>query len=214
MKDTIFLILCETIIKTWYIWVSIIVISLLRLFAPFIKGVVGEQAVRTRLLSLNQKKYSVVHDVIIADKDQLTQIDHIVVGRSGVYVIETKNYKGMITGSETAANWTQHLGKKRVSFYNPIKQNYGHIMALSSALCLPISIFTSLIAFSPEAKVKVEAKTPVLYYSVLADAIQRAQIEVFTTDEMDRITKEIVEIKKKNKKLRNAHIKQVKKQKI
>ena len=87
-------------------------------------------------------------------------------------------------------------------------------MALSSALRLPISTFTSLIAFNPEAKVKVEAKTQVLYYSALTDTIQRAQIEVLTPEEKDRISKEIAAIIQKNKKLRNDHIKQVRKLKI
>ncbi len=61
---------------------------------------------------------------------------------------------------------------------------------------------------------KVEAKTQVLYYSALTDTIQRAQIEVLTPEEKDRISKEIAAIKQKNKKLRNDHIKQVRKLKI
>jgi hypothetical protein len=51
--------------------------------------------------------------------DGTTQIDHILVSRFGVFVIETKDYKGWIFADATRANWTQVLFKVKFKFQNP-----------------------------------------------------------------------------------------------
>jgi len=53
-----------------------------------------------------------------------------VVSNYGIFVIETKNYKGWIIGNEFDDYWTQVIFKRKEKLYNPIKQNYGHIQAL------------------------------------------------------------------------------------
>lgn len=75
---------------------------LLRLFEPRIKGYLGEAAVASRLGKLPQEHYRVFNDIMLQTKRGTTQIDHIVVSIYGIFVIETKNYKGWITGSEFA----------------------------------------------------------------------------------------------------------------
>ena len=199
------------ILQTWYIWALIICFAILKLFVPIIKGALGEFTVRIALRALNPKEYTVIHDVIVEANERLTQIDHIVVAKTGIYVIETKNYKGLITGYENAATWTQHLHKKKINFHNPIRQNYGHIKSLSTVLNLPESKFISIIAFDPDATVKVQTSTPVLYYSMLAKSISGSTSEILTQEEKDQIETKIIDIKQSNKKLRKKHIEQIKK---
>lgn len=62
----------------------------------------------------------------------LTQIDHILICRYGVYIIETKSHNGHITVRER--NWTQEYKGKNVSFHNPVKQNRIHLKALKRVL--------------------------------------------------------------------------------
>ena len=45
-----------------------------------------------------------------------TQIDHIVVSLYGIFVIETKNYKGWITGSPYASNGQKICMVKNINF--------------------------------------------------------------------------------------------------
>jgi hypothetical protein len=66
--------------------------------------------------------------------NKTTQIDHIVVSNYGIFVIETKNYKGWIMGNEYDEYWRQVIYKRKEKLYNPIKQNYGHILALKGVL--------------------------------------------------------------------------------
>lgn len=69
-----------------------------------------------------------------------TEIDNILIFRSGIYVIECKDYSGWIFGSSSNEYWTQTLSYgyqgahiKR-QFYNPIHQNQSHIACIRQKL--------------------------------------------------------------------------------
>ncbi|WP_198166077.1 nuclease-related domain-containing protein [Sporosarcina ureae] len=101
------------------------------------RGAVGERTVRKRLEKLGEE-YRAYHDHYVEDAQYgFTQIDHVVNSKYGLHVIETKHYKGWIFGSENQKYWTQIIFKNKQKFYNPIRQNYGHIKALKSRLDLP-----------------------------------------------------------------------------
>ena len=53
------------------------------------------------------------------------EIDHIVVTRSGVCVVEVKSHNGMIRCPDEKY-WWQTYNDKKISFYNPIRQNKTH----------------------------------------------------------------------------------------
>ena len=98
-----------------------------------VKGKIGEAKV-SRVLKSIQKKYGgyIINDVIIPDisnPDNTSQLDHVYISTHGVYVIETKNYAGMIFGKEESDKWTQTLayGKTKIVFIiqlNKIKHMY------------------------------------------------------------------------------------------
>ena len=72
---------------------------------------------------------------MIPSRNKTTQIDHIVISRFGIFVIETKNYKGVIYGQERDTIWTQYFNTNcKYQFLNPLHQNYGHVMALKALL--------------------------------------------------------------------------------
>ena len=107
----------------------------LKLYAPKIKGWIGEQKIRDILSSLNKQAYTCFHDVLLPAQEDTTQIDHIVIVGDTCFVIETKAFAGWIFGTEKAKTWTQSLNKRsRFSFQNPIRQNYKHIKAIEPYL--------------------------------------------------------------------------------
>lgn len=90
-----------------------------------------------------------------------TQIDHIIVSQYGIFVIETKNYQGWIFGNEKQEKWTQVVrGGKKFQFYNPIRQNYGHIKTLSDLLQLDLAYFHSIIWFASNSELKTKDELP------------------------------------------------------
>ena len=79
------------------------------------RGAKGEKIVAKKLKKL-PKKYTAIRDVKIPNLGG--DIDHVVVGPTGVYVIETKNYKPTYIPDEDC--WYHTSG--RVSPQNPAKQ--------------------------------------------------------------------------------------------
>ena len=101
--------------------------------------------------------YHLLNHVTLQLKDGTTQIDHILVSRFGVFVIETKNYKGWIFGDARQAKWTQVLFKYKFRFQNPIVQNFGHVRTVQDLLdFLPLDAVKSLVVFTGEAEFKTE----------------------------------------------------------
>jgi hypothetical protein len=78
----------------------------------------------------------------------------VFVSRFGIFVVETKNMKGWIFGSETQAQWTQKLYGKSFRFQNPLRQNYKHVKALQAMLDLPPEVFHSVVVFAGEGRLK------------------------------------------------------------
>ena len=112
--------------------------------------------------------------------DGTTQVDHILVSRYGVFVLETKHYKGWIFGDAGRSQWTQALYKKHYKFQNPIHQNRKHVSAVRKLLdFLPPDCIHSIVVFTGEAVFKTEQPQGVLTLEQLTP-----HLEAFTTDAM------------------------------
>lgn len=170
----------QTILILIFIFV---VIPLLRLFKPQIKGWFGEFMVNLLLTRrLDQNMYKIVRDVMLPADDATTQIDHVVVSRFGIFVIETKNYQGWIFGSENDAQWTQQIFKKKSRFQNPLRQNYKHTSTLADLTGIPHDYFKSVVVFGGDATFKTELPANVIHAGRLIDYI-RSQTNVIIKDE-------------------------------
>lgn len=131
---------------------------------PKNKGKRGEEEIFNILMQLPDE-YHLMNDVILQTNNGTTQIDHVVISRYGVFVIETKNYRGNIYGDDNRQNWKQNIVTKvtyakkwwktytyvtQNELYNPVKQSLGHSKAISRNLTkwphlkvIPIVVFTS-----------------------------------------------------------------------
>ena len=101
------------------------------------KGKFGELTVSAVVGKTEEDKQYVINDLILAGENgKSSQIDHVVINGGGIWVIETKNYSGRIYGEDHQQTWTQVLanGKSKNKFYNPVKQNYTHMLAVEKAL--------------------------------------------------------------------------------
>lgn len=128
------------------------------------KGEQGEKEIRRQLSRLDRSKYTIINDVRFMIKGKVSQIDHIIVSDYGLFVIETKNYKGIIYGDENSTYWKQVIYQYKNNFYNPIKQNLGHIYALNFVLRrLPTLNYFSFVVFTHRSQLKVKTMTPVVY---------------------------------------------------
>ncbi len=102
-----------------------------------ILGWLGEHWAKQELKKLPSDKYKVLNDVLLKNGERTCQIDHIVVSPYGIFVIETKQYNGRIYGGKYDKHWIRYGKRNQKMFYeNPIRQNYGHCMMVKELLNL------------------------------------------------------------------------------
>ncbi|MFD3218821.1 NERD domain-containing protein [Bacillus pacificus] len=187
---------------------------------PKWKGKAGEKLVKRILRKLDPESYYILHNVTVhTEYGETTQIDHIVIGETGVFVIETKNYEGWVYGNEKSARWTQGIFRKKSSFQNPFRQNYKHIKAIEWLMEQQLPCI-SIAAFHPKCSLKrvnVHSKDKhVLYYNDLKSCIESYTEVQLTKDEVQHIYQTISRVniidkdieKKRMKYLHNKFAKQ------
>ena len=152
------------------------------------KGQVGERKVRNKIetiISSNHEYYS-LHDLTLQTPDGTTQIDHVLISPNGIFVIETKNYKGWIFGSENQKQWTQTLYKKKYRFQNPLRQNYKHIKAVQNLLNVKMKSIISVVVFVGDSKFKTVMPYNVMELRDFLPFIRSHTEEIISSENVER----------------------------
>lgn len=189
----------------------LILIPILNIYKSKIKGLIGEKTVASILYLLDKSEYKIINNIVLKYGNYTTQIDHIVISDFGIFVIETKNYKGWILGYENSEYWTQVIFRRKEKFYNPIRQNLSHIRALKNCLCEFTNIeYKSIIAFSTNADIKVNTTTDVVYSNKLNPTIKKYSKINLTQKEKEEIFQKINEQNLYKTYDKKQHIKSIK----
>lgn len=195
----------------WALWIPIIGVIILLIYMPRIKGAIGEKSVALFLSNLDKSKYKLINNLMLQIGGKTTQIDHVVVSNYGIFVIESKNYKGWIIGNEYDDYWKQVIYKRKEKLYNPIRQNYGHIKVLQQVLSqYPQINFISIVAFTTRATLKVNTKTHVTYTLRLPKIIKQYTEERISDDIKEQIYAKLISLNVDSKENRAAHIHNIK----
>ncbi len=198
------------LLQIWWFFPFLLIVLFVK--SSFGKGLIGEMLLNLAIkIRLDKKKYQLLHDVTLPTEDGTTQIDHIIVSQYGVFVIETKNMKGWIFGSENQKFWTQNIYKKKHTFQNPLHQNYKHTKTLEKLLSIDSSKMFSIVVFVGDATFKTDMPDNVVYPRGLFRLIDSHQEILFTQREMWRIVEDIEDGRlSKGYKTHLEHVKNVK----
>lgn len=145
---------------------------------------------------------------------EMTELDLIYIDRTGVYVIESKNYSGWIFGNEAQQNWTQTMpNKKKFKFYNPIRQNATHIRALQHFLGLPNEALHSVIVFSERCQLKAIEVTSQNVHVLKREDVRRfinkqkqSAKQIFTQSEIETMYKKLLPQMQVSEAVKKQHI--------
>lgn len=93
----------------------------------------------TELLTQLPDNYTVFTDVKVEFEGKESQLDYVIVGHNGVFVLENKNWNGVVEGNDTEQKISQHKtgkngGKYTATHYNPARQVTTHVVRLSGYL--------------------------------------------------------------------------------
>ena len=98
------------------------------------KGVEGEYLIYKELAEYEKDGAKLLFNCYIPTRTHtMSEIDVLMLHRSGIYVFESKNYSGWIFGSEQDEDWTQSLlfrghEPQKKHFFNPFLQNKCNIL--------------------------------------------------------------------------------------
>ena len=117
------------------------------------------------LLSKLPKQYKILSDVHLVDGKKSSQIDFVIIGSNGIFIMESKHIKGIINGKEDD-NYLQKVkigrgGDKYFKrMYNPIKQISGHKIGMDVFLKKKGFRFRAfpILYFSNDCVVNVKSK--------------------------------------------------------
>ena len=168
-----------------------LIIGLLSLiFYKKIVGWFGEFWTKQALNKLPKDDYKVINNVFISSNIGTHQIDHVIVSKYGIFSIETKQYSGYIVGSKYDSNWIRYSGNKRYYYSNPIRQNYGHVKALSELLKIDETKIHNIVCIPSNARLKIEHDGELVRYDTIVSKILSYKKEVLSNiDELSNIIK-------------------------
>lgn len=196
------------------IFTIVLIVAICR--TRWFKGWFGEKFVSFWLRrSLNADDYQIHDDILLPTEDGTTQIDHIIISPFGIFVVETKNWKGWIFGSENQSQWTVQIYGHKNKTQNPLRQNYKHTRTLAEHTGLAKSKFHSLIVLVGECELKTEMPENVVDGAGSAVKFIRSKTEVLLTAEeiqetVDVITENRLVNSRKTRKQHVRHVEEIK----
>jgi hypothetical protein len=136
-----YLLCSEGELAHWYDAWPLIVLGLLTHYffgkaAKYRAGLQGEK-VSLKYAKKLPDNYFVFTNVTFRLSARRTEIDLVIVGQTGVFVLEVKNHCGHICGDADNDEWTQHLGRGGKCIrplYNPLRQAKRQAYNLAEAL--------------------------------------------------------------------------------
>lgn len=174
----------------WYL-IPIFIFAIIIKSAWF-KGVLGEWQVNLLIkFFLDKNEYHLIKNVTLPTDDGTTQIDHIIVSKYGIFVVETKNMKGWIFGSANQKQWTQQIFKHKSKFQNPLHQNYKHVKTLETCLKTQSDTIFSVIIFIGDSTFKTKMPDNVRFARGGIEYIKSKTDVVFNAEEVTNIIKQI-----------------------
>lgn len=178
------------------------------------KPVKKEMAMKHIMSNPNATYYEIVK--------KSSQIDHLIVSPYGIFVIETKNHKGWVFGSDYGSNvWTQVLngengsraygGHAHYTFFNPVTQNELHMQHLSQHLRLPRNFMTGMVVFTnPEAYLGNVNCNCCYTLDMFAEALFSYTNVLWNKKQTEQVIKAVESLNSNSYSLSKEHIKYVK----
>tara|TARA_Y100000782_G_C10083559_1_gene223073 strand:- start:157 stop:783 length:627 start_codon:yes stop_codon:yes gene_type:complete len=158
---------------------------------------------------LDSATYQRFHNLIVPSENGTSQLDHVISSPHGVFIVETKNLKGWIFGSEDNQKWTQALYGKKYQFQNPLRQAYRQKKVLAKFLAIDESLISVAVLFVCDCKFKTTMPSNVMK-SGIGSYIKSYKKTVLSGSEINRISAILKNLESEPKFTKREHISSLK----
>lgn len=191
--------------------------------SPSSDGAKGEMFLFNSINSIPIFKYGVPNLIVISpDKYNSVETDIVFLFPSGLYVIESKNKYGQVSGDLSNKNdWIIETEHDYTSMFSPVNQNDGHIYALKQYFELDDIPIHNVVAFGPKCILKISGKrsrpdVKVMHYKGVKKYIIRQELKSLITkkrlpkDRIVELGETILNTKLGNQKYKDIHVENTK----
>ena len=164
----------------------------------------------------------VIHHLFISKVNAIneySEIDLLAIHSSGIYVIEAKNFSGPVTGKDEDDQWHPYLKDEDdhnanyrknyaiKSFYNPIKQNEGHINSLNALF--PFQ-YVNLVIFSNSMLLNSAEHPRIKSIQKAIDFIEKNPTKIAFNESLLSIKNKLISFQVRDPKAYKLHIARIK----
>jgi restriction system protein len=172
------------------LWIIPLALLIAFVASPRFRGDIAESRVRRILASgLDPRRYTLLNDVVIPFGGGTIRIDHVVVSKFGIFVIESQYARGLVSGTEVQDRWKQYrLGRFR-RFDNPLHRNRLQAEALATLLDFPSGVFQRFVVMVGQKGFKDRMPENVLEPEKLIRNLRRRATQLLDADQAVRALK-------------------------
>ncbi|MFC4891753.1 NERD domain-containing protein [Pseudofrancisella aestuarii] len=206
----IFLPMLSVALQYWYLWAIALIFLFIK--TPFFKGWIGEKILTISVKNIVKEKNGILlNNLLLPTEKDTTQVDHVLLLPSGIFVIETKNMKGWIFGDAKSRDWTQQIYKHKSKFQNPLHQNYKHVKTIESILDLDDEYVHNIVAFVGSATFKTQLPEGIYTIFKLRKFLKNQEGNNFSHEKLNEYSNILQSNKKRNTIVNNYnHVKNLK----
>lgn len=176
------------------LWIAPLALIISFLLSPRFRGDIAESRTRRILANgLEKSRYTILNDVELPAGGGTVHVDHIVVSRFGVFVIESHYARGMVSGGEFQDRWKQeHWGRTR-RIENPLHQNVVQAETLGRLLGMPQTKIHRVVVLTGHRGMRTPAPGHLVPAEQLIRYIRKKGTHVLEPEQADRALKSIEE---------------------
>jgi hypothetical protein len=175
-----------------WLWIVPLALLIVYLFSPRFRGDIAETRVRRILAAgLEKNRYTILNDVILPSGGGTTHIDHVVVSRFGIFVIESQYAQGWVSGGEFQEKWKQHRLGRITRLDNPLHRNALQVQALQNLLNIPASKLIPMVVMVGQKGFKTPMPERLLPPEKVIPFLRKKAHQRLEAEQADRVLKAI-----------------------
>jgi hypothetical protein len=177
----------------WY-WIVPLALLIVFIASPRFRGDIAETRVRRVLAAgLEKHRYTILNDVVVPSGGGTVHIDHVVVSKFGMFVIESQYARGWVSGGEFQDRWKQHHLRRFTRFDNPMHRNTLQVQALASLLKVPASKLHPVVVMVGQKGFKTPMPVNLVQPEKLIACLRRQSRQLLDEEQVVRLLKTIRE---------------------
>lgn len=156
--------------------------------SPRFLGTAARARVRRVLRSaLDRRRYTILDDLTLPAGGGTLHFDLVVVSRWGIFVIDTLEKRGRLSGTRVQPEWVERRFGRSRRFANPVHANTLKIQALERLLGLPPSRFLGLVAITGRDRLDKGLPDAVVTVRQLVARLRAENRPLLEPEEADRV---------------------------